>query len=142
LTDVVLVHGNPETAAIWGPLIEALGLEGIMTLSPPGFGAPVPVGFVATTDDYLGRLVAELERLPEPVDLVGHDWGVMWCGPRSIDPTSSARGSSTSGAAWAPDYEWHDTARVWQTSGAGRTPLPACSRRRSPIAPSSTRRWA
>jgi len=48
---VVLVHGNPETAAIWQPLIEVLGIAGVETLSPPGFGAPVPDGFGATADD-------------------------------------------------------------------------------------------
>ena len=39
---VVLVHGNPETAAIWQPLIEVLGAAGVETLSPPGFGARFP----------------------------------------------------------------------------------------------------
>jgi pimeloyl-ACP methyl ester carboxylesterase len=45
---VVLVHGNPETEALWGPLIEALGREDVVCLSPPGFGAPLPDGFSAT----------------------------------------------------------------------------------------------
>ncbi|MDT5218539.1 MAG: hypothetical protein QOF15_644, partial [Mycobacterium sp.] len=35
---VVLVHGNPETAAIWGPLVDALGRKDVVRLSPPGFG--------------------------------------------------------------------------------------------------------
>ena len=48
---VVLVHGNPETAAIWQPLIEVLGVADVETLSPPGFGAPVPDGFGATADE-------------------------------------------------------------------------------------------
>jgi pimeloyl-ACP methyl ester carboxylesterase len=40
---VVLVHGNPETDAIWGPLVDALGRTDVVRLSPPGFGAPLPV---------------------------------------------------------------------------------------------------
>jgi hypothetical protein len=52
MAGLVLVHGNPETAAIWQPLIEVLGVAGAETLSPPGFGAPVPDGFGVTADDY------------------------------------------------------------------------------------------
>jgi pimeloyl-ACP methyl ester carboxylesterase len=37
---LVLVHGNPENAAIWGPVLEMLGRDDVFTLSPPGFGAP------------------------------------------------------------------------------------------------------
>ena len=50
---VVLVHGNPETDAIWGPLVDALGRKDVVRLSPPGFGAPLP-------DDLSGHL----SRLP------------------------------------------------------------------------------
>ena len=31
---VVLVHGNPETDAIWGPLVDALGRDDVVRLSP------------------------------------------------------------------------------------------------------------
>ena len=33
---VVLVHGNPETEAIWGPLVDALGRDDVVRLSPAG----------------------------------------------------------------------------------------------------------
>jgi pimeloyl-ACP methyl ester carboxylesterase len=39
---VVLVHGNPETDAIWGPLVDALGRDDVVRLSPPGFGPRCP----------------------------------------------------------------------------------------------------
>src|SRR2546422_8592058 len=45
---VVLVHGNPETDAIWGPLVEALARTDVVRLSPPGFGAPLPDSFPTT----------------------------------------------------------------------------------------------
>jgi pimeloyl-ACP methyl ester carboxylesterase len=44
----VFVHGNPETAAVWRPLLAVLDREDVMCLSPPGFGAPLPSGFGAT----------------------------------------------------------------------------------------------
>ena len=72
---VVLVHGNPETDAIWDELRTHLGRDDVIALSPPGFGAPVPEGFGATGDDYLAWLISEVEAIEGPVDLIGHDWG-------------------------------------------------------------------
>ncbi len=89
---VVLVHGNPETEAVWGPLVDALGRQDVVRLSPPGFGAPLPEGFPATYLAYRDWLEGELEGFDEPVDLVG---------------------------LFDPDYVWHDLAQVWQTPGDG-----------------------
>ena len=58
---IVLVHGNPETDAIWDELRSHLGRSDVIALSPPGFGAPVPEGFGATSDDYVSWLASELE---------------------------------------------------------------------------------
>lgn len=66
---VVLVHGVPETAAVWDLLVEALSHQGetdVCRLSPPGFGAPVPDAFSATMDGYRNWLIAELEAVGEP----------------------------------------------------------------------------
>ena len=68
---VVLVHGNPETSAVWDPLRAALDRDDVTCLSPPGFGAPVPDGWGATAEDYRDWLIAELEAIGSPVDLVG-----------------------------------------------------------------------
>ena len=59
---VVLVHGNPETEAVRGPLVDALGREDVVRLSPPGFGAPLPKDFPATYLAYRDWLEDELER--------------------------------------------------------------------------------
>ena len=59
---VVLVHGNPETDAIWGPLVDALGRDDVVRLSPPGFGAPLPDDFPATYLAYRDWLEGELAR--------------------------------------------------------------------------------
>ena len=59
----VLVHGNPESSAIWGPLTAALAERGrgdVAALSPPGFGAAVPDGFDPTMANYADWLVGEL----------------------------------------------------------------------------------
>lgn len=60
----MLVHGVPETSAVWDLLVDelvALGHHEPLRLSPPGFGAPVPDGWAATLDDYTASLVDELE---------------------------------------------------------------------------------
>jgi pimeloyl-ACP methyl ester carboxylesterase len=116
----VFVHGNPETAAIWGPLFAQLQHPDIVALSPPGFGSPVPDAFGATADDYAGWLASELERQRPPVDLVGHDWGGGHVVRIAMERPDLIRSWVTDIAGClAPDYVWHDLAQVWQTPGAG-----------------------
>jgi pimeloyl-ACP methyl ester carboxylesterase len=117
---VVLVHGNPETAAIWEPLVHALGRDDVMRLSPPGFGAPLPDGFSATYLAYRDWLEGELAGFDEPVDLVGHDWG----GGHVVNlvmhrPELVRSWASDVVGLFDPDYVWHDLAQVWQTPGDG-----------------------
>ncbi|MCV7077200.1 alpha/beta fold hydrolase [Mycobacterium szulgai] len=117
---VVLVHGNPETDAIWGPLLSALGREDVVCLSPPGFGAPLPDDFPATFLAYRDWLERELESTGEPVDLVGHDWG----GGHVVNlvmhrPELVRSWASDILGVFDPDYVWHDLAQVWQTPGDG-----------------------
>jgi pimeloyl-ACP methyl ester carboxylesterase len=117
---VVLVHGNPETAAIWGPLVDALGRDDVVRLSPPGFGAPLPDDFPATFIAYRDWLEGELENIGEPIDLVGHDWG----GGHVVNvvmhrPELVRSWASDVVGIFDPDYVWHDLAQVWQTPGDG-----------------------
>jgi len=117
---VVLVHGNPETTAIWDRMREHLGRDDVVALSPPGFGAPVPEGFGATSDEYVSWLAAELERIPGPIDLVGHDWGGGHVARLAIAHPELIRSWTTDIAGcFDPEYIWHDFAQVWQTAGAG-----------------------
>ncbi|MUL63793.1 alpha/beta hydrolase [Mycobacterium sp. CBMA 234] len=117
---VVLVHGNPETEAIWGPLVEALGRDDVVRLSPPGFGAPLPDDFPATYLAYRDWLEAELAGIDEPVDLVGHDWGGGHVMNLVMHRPALVRSwASDAVGLLDPDYVWHDLAQVWQTPGAG-----------------------
>ena len=113
---VALVHGNPETAAIWGPLRDALGRTDVIALSPPGFGAPVPTGFTATSDAYLQWLVEEVSHLPGPVDLIGHDWGGGHVVRLAVEQPDLIRSWCTDIAGvFNHDYVWHDAAQGWQS---------------------------
>ena len=51
---VVLVHGNPETDAVWSPLVAELARTDVVRLSPPGWGAPAPAGWGATVESTGG----------------------------------------------------------------------------------------
>jgi pimeloyl-ACP methyl ester carboxylesterase len=117
---LVFVNGNPETAAIWPPLVAQLGREDVVTLPPPGFGAPVPVGFSATYDDYVAWLAGELEAIGEPADVVGHDWGANFLLRIACERPDLLRSwSIDTGGAFAPGYVFPDVSHIWQTPGAG-----------------------
>jgi pimeloyl-ACP methyl ester carboxylesterase len=126
---IALVHGVPETSAIWDLLADklvALGHDEPLRLSPPGFGAPVPEDWAATVHDYRAWLIGELENIGHPVDLVGHDWGgghvlnVAMTRPDLIRTwVSDILG------VFDQDYVWHDIAQQWQTPGVGEEVIAA-----------------
>jgi len=71
-------------------------------------------------DEYASWLLDELDKIGEPVDLVGHDWG-------GILTTRVATSAGDRIRSWAsdavtvvdPEFVWHDFAKVWQTPGEG-----------------------
>jgi pimeloyl-ACP methyl ester carboxylesterase len=124
----VFVHGNPETAAVWEPLLAELAgfRTDLVCLSPPGFGAPLPAGFGATHADYRDWLAEELTAFGEPVDLVGHDLG----GGHVVNVVLSRPDLVRSWVSdvlgvYDPGYEWHELARRWQTPGVGEADVAA-----------------
>ncbi|MEV0389063.1 alpha/beta hydrolase [Nonomuraea sp. NPDC050643] len=116
----VLLHGVPETPAIWEPLRSALRRRDVRALRLPGFGGPRPHGFGATKEEYVAWLAAELEAIEDEVDLVGHDWG----GGLVVRLVSTRPGLVRSWVTDAAglghvDFRWHDAALLWQTPDAG-----------------------
>jgi len=117
---IVLVHGNPETEAIWDDLIPHLRNDGIVRLSPPGFGSAIPSGFDCSVDAYRDWLAGELAKLAQPIDLVGHDWGGGHVVRIAMDRPDLIRSwTSDILGAFDADYVWHDLAQVWQTPEVG-----------------------
>jgi pimeloyl-ACP methyl ester carboxylesterase len=116
----VFVHGNPETPAVWGPVLAVLGRDDVVALQLPGFGIPTPPGFSATKEAYTEWLVTELEAIGEPVDLVGHDWGGGFTLRVACTRPDLLRSWVSDVAGLLdPEYVWHDFAQIWQTPGAG-----------------------
>lgn len=123
---VVLVHGNPETDAIWGPLTEALQVRSrsdVIALSPPGFGAPVPAGFDPTMSNYTVWLISELEAIRaggSDIDLLGHDWGAGHVyGALAVEPGLVRTWTADIAGILHRGYVWHDMAQAWQTPEIG-----------------------
>jgi pimeloyl-ACP methyl ester carboxylesterase len=117
---IVLVHGNPETEAIWDDLVPHLRFDEVVRLSPPGFGCAIPPGFECSTDAYRDWLAGELGKLTQPIDIVGHDWGgghVMRIAMERPDLIRSW--TSDILGCFDADYVWHDMAQAWQTADVG-----------------------
>jgi len=125
----VFVHGNPETSAVWSVLFDKLkkkGIDDLIALSPPGFGAPLPGGFEATASGYRRWLIQQLEQLGGDVDLVGHDWGAGHVyGVLAERPDLLRSWAADCAGLLHPAYIWHDTALVWQTPDAGEEAITA-----------------
>jgi pimeloyl-ACP methyl ester carboxylesterase len=116
---IVLVHGVPNTAEVWGPLRSALSDRDAIALKLPGFGCEAPAGFSGTRYAYRDWLIEELTAINEPVDLVGHDQGsvisqgVILARPDLINSWVLGAG------VCADDFFWHRQARIWQNTGLG-----------------------
>ena len=120
-TPLVLVHGNPETTAIWGPLIGELDRADAVVLSPPGIAASQrPVASSPRFPAYRDWPASQLELFRAPVDLVGHDWGAIHVAPMATSRPDLIRSwASDALGVFAPDYAWHARAQAWQQEGVG-----------------------
>ena len=122
-TTKVFVHGNPETSAVWSLLVLELkkrGVDNIVLLTPPGFGAPTPAGWGGTMREYRDWLIAELETIGGDIDLVGHDWGAGHVfGVLSERPDIARTWAADCAGLMHADYQWHDAAQGWQTPDLG-----------------------
>lgn len=115
----VLVHGVPDTAALWGPLLDQLDRDDVICPALPGFGTAVPAGFGCTKDEYAAWLAGELRSCGEPVDLVGHDWGSILVQRVAATNPELVRSWVLADGAVSDAFRWHELARQWQTPEVG-----------------------
>src|SRR5215470_3424414 len=115
----VFVHGVPDTQLLWKAVIAHLGRADVLPLSLPGFGCPVPDGFSATKEAYVGWLLEQLTTLSDPIDLVGHDWGALLVMRALSLQGHRVRSWAAGGAPIDSEYQWHPRAQQWQTPGVG-----------------------
>lgn len=113
------IHGAPDTHRIWDPIRQRLSGWDTIAVDLPGFGSPVPPGFTATKEAYVDWLIARIEAVGTPVDIVGHDWGcVLALRVASLRPDLIRSWAAGDGPLNA-DYVWHPLAVIFQTPGKG-----------------------
>lgn len=119
------IHGVPDTAELWDGVRSHLKRHDVVALNMPGFNAPVPDGFDATMDSYAAWLIARIEELGEPVDIVGHDWGSVLTQHIVQQRPDLIRTWAAGGGPVDVEYVWHDMAKAWQTPGVGEQVMQA-----------------
>jgi pimeloyl-ACP methyl ester carboxylesterase len=113
------VHGVPDTHRLWDKVRSHLARRDVVAPSLPGFSTPLPAGFRPVKESYVDWIVAEIERVGEPVDLVGHDWGcILSLRVASVRP-DLVRSLACGNGALDREYVWHDIAQQWQTPVLG-----------------------
>jgi pimeloyl-ACP methyl ester carboxylesterase len=113
------VHGVPETHRLWDGVREHLSRKDIIAPDMPGFDSDPPAGFGHTKEEYLDWLIGEVEKVGEPVDIVGHDWGALLTERLVCVRPDLVRTWTAGGAAIDEEYVWHPAAQMWQTPGVG-----------------------
>ncbi|WP_083749976.1 alpha/beta hydrolase [Frankia sp. CcI49] len=116
---IVLVHGVPETAEIWDGVRECLDLPSV-AVELAGFGTATPPGFAGGRDAQVAWILQQLDAVPGPIDIIGHDWGSLLTLRIATAYPERVRSWAIDVAAVSHrDYVWQDYAQVWQTPGDG-----------------------
>ena len=120
---IVFVHGLPETYEIWDSLRKKINQDTI-AVTLPGFGNKPPNNFKGTKDAYVDWLVKFLEKVDQPIDLVGHDIGALFV-MRIISHFDIPIRSWVADVApnFHPKATWHDSAIKLQTPNLGENIL-------------------
>jgi pimeloyl-ACP methyl ester carboxylesterase len=115
---VLLLHGSPDTHAMWLPLIGHLN-QHMRCLAPdlPGFGqSTLPSDFALTLDnmaDFLRDLLTAL-HVAEPVTLVTTDFGGHYGLAFMVKYPHLVRGIAISNTNFFHDYQWHFFAKLYR----------------------------
>jgi len=114
-----LVHGVPDTHHLWDGVREQLSRTDVIAPDMPGFDRDAPADFGFSKEDYLDWLIAEVEQIGEPVDIVGHDWGALLVERLVSVRPDLVRTWAAGAGAIDENYVWHPIAQMWQTPGVG-----------------------
>jgi pimeloyl-ACP methyl ester carboxylesterase len=116
----LFLHGVPDSAELWNPIIDrlqgqfrciAVDLPGLTTRSgvPDGFDYTLP-----SMAKFVDGVITAL-KISEPVNLVFGDFGGLYALAFAITYPNKVRKLALAGSVGlAPDYEWHQTAKMWR----------------------------
>jgi pimeloyl-ACP methyl ester carboxylesterase len=135
---LALVHGFPETPAIWRPLQANLDRDSV-AVALPGLGIERHAGFTATKDAYAAALAAALAELGGPLDVVGHDIGALLTLRIATAFDLPLRSWVVDVAnVFHHDFDWPEHVHQLQTPGIGERLL-RTMREAAPDDPASTK---
>ena len=129
---LLLLHGSPDTHAMWLPLMEHLK-DGVRCIAPdlPGFGeSTLPQDFPLTLDnmaDFVRDLVAAMD-IDEPVVLATTDFGAHYGLAFLVKYPHLVRGAAISNTNFFQDYEWHFFAKLYRLPLVGELLMATASR--------------
>ena len=116
---MLLLHGNPDTSAMWQPLIAHLDRR-YRCIAPdlPGFGrsaGPVPATDVSLEGmaEWVDAVVTGL-KLPTPLTLVVHDFGGVYGLAWAARYPEKVKHLVITNTLFHSDYQWHFWARIWR----------------------------
>lgn len=117
----LLLHGYPESSAMWGQLLPALGDAGWRALAPDlaGFGhsEPDPPGTWERRAEAVESF--RVEQGVERCVLVVHDWGGLIGLRWACDHPEAVVGLVISGTGFFRDGRWNGMAQGLRTPGTG-----------------------
>jgi pimeloyl-ACP methyl ester carboxylesterase len=127
-----LIHGNPDTADVWAPLMERLEHQ-YRCVAPdlPGFGGSAVAEDFEPCLDNMAGFVARVIRggdVKDPVNLVVHDFGAWFGLAWAIRNPERVRRIAILNARFFSDFRWHPWARVLRTPGVGELAMVAMNR--------------
>ncbi|HYF27756.1 MAG TPA: alpha/beta hydrolase [Baekduia sp.] len=131
---VVCLHGNPDSADMWLPLLERTAQLGrVVAPDLPGWGAS-PAPDRAVCDGSLDALAAWFDAFLEHVGaerfrLAVHDWGALGLSPASRRGGQVARLVAIDVVPLTDHYRWHWISRLlWRPPLVGELTMPVFNR--------------
>src|SRR5262249_50059663 len=118
-TPILLLHGSPDTHAMWLPVISRLQDQArCIAFDLPGFGESTLPNDFALTLDNMANFVHDL--LPAlnvvgPVILVTSDFGGHYGLAFASKYPDQVRGVAVSNTNFFHDYHWHSAAQMYRT---------------------------
>jgi pimeloyl-ACP methyl ester carboxylesterase len=113
---VLLLHGNPDSAGEWGPVMRALG-DRRHCLAPdlPGFGRceEPPASFDFSREAHARFIDAVVNGVREKVTVVVHDIGGIVGLPWVAQNLPRVAGVVVTNTVVFEDFEWFPIARMW-----------------------------
>ncbi|MDI6798034.1 MAG: alpha/beta hydrolase [Desulfatibacillaceae bacterium] len=129
----LFLHGNPDTADLWDPLIGRVR-HAARCLAPdlPGFGrSAAPPSFDCSLDSMAEFVDAFIVQagVSQPLHLVVHDFGGPYGLAFAVKYPEKIKSLCVINTIFQADYRWHFWARVWRTPVLGELSMKLLNRR-------------